>query len=114
MVYDDSALGIRDGGVGEVPASWRLVEQVLIDSDVSQTRSPAPVTEFCLMASGRPLIRYRPVHEARREQFVSWAFTLAIDRNSSAVAEVTAAATQDKTQGHHDGLGFPEVVPRSS
>lgn len=94
-MHDASALGIRGGGDAEMDAGWQLVEQVVKDPAGVERLRPAPLTEFSLVGSGYPLTSYRPTLESRRQQFVAWAFTPAIDKNSPAVAEVIKAAKQD-------------------
>ena len=95
-VYDASALDIRGGGEEDQPAGWQLVQQVVQGPSGEETRRATPVTDISIMGSGCPLASYRPVHPARMQQLLRWAFTPTTDRNSSAVAEVTHAATHDR------------------
>ena len=95
-MYDASALDIRGGGEEDLPAGWQLVQQIVQGPDGEETRRATPVTGISIIGSGFPLASYRPGHPARMQQLVRWAFTPTTCRNSSAVAEVTHAATHDR------------------
>jgi len=95
-IYDASVLDIRGGGDEELPRSWKLVEQVVTNEDGVEEQRPVPVTEFNLIGSGYPLTSYRPKSDSNRRQCVVWSCSPAIDRNTSAVAEVITAAKNDR------------------
>ena len=95
-IYDASVLDIRGGGDEELPASWKLLEQVVTNEDGVEEQRPVPVTEFNLIGSGYHLTCYRPTYDPRRRKCVVWSCSPAIDRNSSAVAEVIRAAQNDR------------------
>ena len=96
-VYDASALDIRGGGEEDQPAGWQLVQQVVQGPSGEETRRATPVTDISMASgSGCPLASYRPINPARMQQLLRWAFTPTTCTNSSAVAEVTHAATHDR------------------
>ena len=105
------AIDLRGGGSEDLLADWKFMQQTVKGEDGKEKQIPLFVhLKNGAIGLGYVLSSYRPKIEERLAKLVKWSFTLGMDKESPALAEVIHAEATDRAMFPQRGNG-PRCLP---